>query len=292
MKVKEFLDFLDEPEVIEKIHTIMGLCSNRQNNKTDNEFAGAEAGSDMQIQAAEQQNIIMTQKQQIQDLQGLLQEKETEIAYKNNVINDYAGKNTQQSELINALQQQITMLNAEKEQLSNQLTVAGNDIQDLQQQKLELQQTVEQYKTELEERFADGWQLYQRYFALPERDRQVLTSVFPAECFEAFICGGAKDASLEKIWDEVYRNLSSGNRATAYLLWEIFEYFIKLVNAGRIEGTVYQIDDVQEGDKYDRELHNLTLDSKVQGKVRKVYLSGFSNIYSGRNIRKSIVYVE
>ena len=291
MKVKEFLDFLDEPEVIEKIHTIMGLCSNQQNNKTDNELATAEAGIDMQIQATEQQNVIMTQKQQIQDLQGLLQEKETEIAYKNNVINDYAGKIAQQSELINALQQQITVLNAEKQQLSNELAAVGKDMQALKQQKLELQQTVEQYKAELEERFADGWQLYQRYFALPERDRQVLTSVFPAESFESFICGGAKDASLEKIWDEVDRNLSSGNSSTAYLLWEIFAYFVKLVNAGKTE-MVYQIDDVREGDDYDRELHNLTAGSKVQGKVRQVHLPGFSNIYSGRNIRKSIVYVE
>ena len=291
MKVKEFLDFLDEPEVIEKIHTVMGLCSNRQNNKTQNEPAAAEAGSDMQIQATEQQNVIMKQKQQIQDLQGLLQEKETEIAYKNNVINDYAGKIAQQSELINALQQQITVLNAEKQQLSNELAAVGKDMQALKQQKLELQQTVEQYKAELEERFADGWQLYRRYFALPERDRQVLTSVFPSESFEAFICGGAKDASLEKIWDEVDRNLSSGNSSTAYLLWEIFAYFVKLVNAGKTE-MVYQIDDVREGDDYDRELHNLTAGSKVQGKVRQVHLPGFSNIYSGRNIRKSIVYVE
>ena len=291
MKVKEFLDFLDEPEVIEKIHTIMGLCSNRQNNKTENELAAAEAGIDMQIQATGQQNVIITQKQQIQDLQELLQEKETEIVYKNNVINDYADKNAQQSELINTLQQQISMLNAEKQQLSNELDAVGKDIQALKQQKLELQQTVEQYKAELEERFADGWQLYRRYFALPERDRQVLTSVFPAESFESFICGGAKDASLEKIWDEVDRNLSSGNSSTAYLLWEIFAYFVKLVNAGKTE-TVYQIDDVREGDVYDRELHNLTAGSKVQGKVRQVHLPGFSNIYSGRNIRKSIVYVE
>ena len=291
MKVKEFLDFLDEPEVIEKIHTIMGLCSNRQNNKTENELAAAEVGIDMQIQATGQQNVIITQKQQIQDLQELLQEKETEIVYKNNVINDYADKNAQQSELINTLQQQISMLNAEKQQLSNELDAVGKDIQALKQQKLELQQTVEQYKAELEERFADGWQLYRRYFALPERDRQVLTSVFPAESFESFICGGAKDASLEKIWDEVDRNLSSGNSSTAYLLWEIFAYFVKLVNAGKTE-TVYQIDDVREGDVYDRELHNLTAGSKVQGKVRQVHLPGFSNIYSGRNIRKSIVYVE
>lgn len=291
MKVKEFLDFLDEPEVIEKIHTIMGLCSNRQNNKTENEPATAEAGIDMQIQVTGQQNVIITQKQQIQDLQGLLQEKETEIAYKNNVINDYAGKNVQQTEQINALQQQISMLNAEKQQLSNELVAVGKDIQALQQQNLELQQNVEQCKAELEERFADGWQLFQRYFALPERDRQVLTSVFPAESFESFICGGAKDASLEKIWDEVDRNLSSGNSSTAYLLWEIFAYFVKLVNAGKTE-TVYQIDDVREGDDYDRELHNLTAGSKVQGKVRQVHLPGFSNIYSGRNIRKSIVYVE
>ena len=291
MKVKEFLDFLDEPEVIEKIHTIMGLCSNQYNNKTDNKPAAAEAGSDMQMQTAEQQNVIMTLKQQIQDLQRLLQESETELAYKNNVINDYAGKNAQQSEEINALQQQITVLNAEKQQLSNELAAIVKDMQALQQQKLELQQTVEQYKAELEERFADGWQLYQRYFALPERERQVLTSVFPSESFEAFICGGAKDVSLEKIWDEVDRNLSSGNSATAYLLWEIFAYFVKLVNAGKTE-TVYQIDDVREGDDYDRELHNLTAGSKVQGKVRQVHLPGFSNIYSGRNIRKSIVSVE
>ena len=77
----------------------------------------------------------------------------------------------------------------------------------------------------------------------------------------------------------------------AYLLWKIFEYFLRLANNAKIE-TVYKIDGVKTGDDYDKKIHRLDADSRVQGKVRKVILPGFSNIYNNENIRKTIVHVE
>ena len=195
------------------------------------------------------------------------------------------------------LEDKIALLNKEKAHIENGKADLQRQNETLQQQfesqnsKIKaLEQKLAEESEQLKLRFGEGWALYTEFLQLEASEKQILKSVFPAENFEAFICGGAKDASLEKIWDEVDRNLKN-NTQMAYLLWKIFEYFLRLANNAKIE-TVYKIDGVKTGDDYDKKIHRLDADSRVQGKVRKVILPGFSNIYNNENIRKTIVHVE
>ena len=67
-------------------------------------------------------------------------------------------------------------------------------------------------------------------------------------------------------------------------------YFLNVVNEGKTE-DVYQIDEVSIGDNYDKSIHSIDLNSRVQGTVTRVFLPGYSNIYNGSNVRKSIVRI-
>ena len=301
MKTKEFLELLDEPEVIEKIVKIVMNYKNADNAS----FYDAALKQDNRQEVTElklkieqlQTEINKNLKSQAEFLNNAIEKyniEASETAAKYKKLDENYGQLLAENKY---LEDKIALLNKEKAHIENGKADLQRQNEPLQQQfesqnsKIKaLEQKLAEESEQLKLRFGEGWALYTEFLQLEASEKQILKSVFPAENFEAFICGGAKDASLEKIWDEVDRNLKN-NTQMAYLLWKIFEYFLRLANNAKIE-TVYKIDDVKTGDDYDKKIHRLDADSRVQGKVRKVILPGFSNIYNNENIRKTIVHVE
>ena len=307
MKTKEFLELLDEPEVIEKIVKIVMNYKNANNDS----FYDAALKQDNRQEVTELKLKIEQLQTEITALTETNKNLKSQAEFLNNAIEKYnieasetAAKYKKLDENYGQLlaenkylEDKIALLNKEKAHIENGKADLHRQNETLQQQfesqnsKIKaLEQKLAEESEQLKLRFGEGWALYTEFLQLEASEKQILKSVFPAENFEAFICGGAKDASLEKIWDEVDRNLKN-NTQMAYLLWKIFEYFLRLANNAKIE-TVYKIDDVKTGDDYDKKIHRLDADSRVQGKVRKVILPGFSNIYNNENIRKTIVHVE
>ena len=162
----------------------------------------------------------------------------------------------------------------------------------LEREKSSLQETLRRMREESAQRFERGWELFKQYRNVSEHSRQILRSgVFTRDDdFMSFICGGAQTGSLETLWDSTRECVLKSRQQDAGILWEIFEYCIELVNSSRVQAQ-YSILTVDEGDRFDSDVHTEGPKSRAQGKVIGVYLPGYRNNYNGRIMRKSIVQV-
>ncbi|MDO5295592.1 MAG: hypothetical protein Q4F00_02970 [bacterium] len=168
---------------------------------------------------------------------------------------------------------------------------------ELQQQKNELEDVNEELDNQLQQRFPEGWDLYQRWENLRPASRQRLECLCRQPSFMSFICGGAQDDGLESIWDEMELCLREGAAADLQYLRELFSYAMQLVNASKSEEVYAQADEAA-GQPYDMDRHTPDRSSRAQGRVTRVLLPGYRNLYLERiggrvkMIRKSIVHVE
>ena len=166
-----------------------------------------------------------------------------------------------------------------------------NNIVSLRNESKQMQQKITTQEQQLSERFPEGWELFCAYQNVSQQSRDRLKGVFvKADDFCSFICGGAQDKSLGKIWDEIKSCLSAGNTQDADILWDIFEYAVELVNSAKTE-RIYEIMQVNIGEPFDLDLHTLAAGSRAQGNIREVYLLGYKNVYVGSVEKKSIVSV-
>lgn len=179
-----------------------------------------------------------------------------------NIIADLQNQLAQKEEVIKRLMSKISSLKAELNEKDNLLT----------------------------RRFPIGWKLFLEYKRTSEQTQQLLSGVFAHDVFESFICSGAQDRSIGKIWDVIKNCLSLDKPDDVKILWDIFEYFLNLVNLTKSE-SIYEIMQVNLGEPFDIDLHILSTDSHAQGKIREVKLRGYRNIYNNRIERKSIVSV-
>lgn len=146
-------------------------------------------------------------------------------------------------------------------------------------------------RRELEQRFAQGKELYENLEHVDDYIRSLLDGAIPRKGFEAFIIGLAQDRSLPFVWDAVREAMRKGCETDELtVLWNLFEYSVALVNAGKSQ-DIYAIDDVHEGDVFDVDEHTLVDGSRAQGSITEVVLPGYRNTYSGRIERKSLVRI-
>lgn len=209
------------------------------------------------------------------------------------------------------LEEQIRNAQFKNSRLENSLSQSERSSKDLQNKLAEWQKTftreqqraknlqqdldaaqlkISELEGQLEQRFARGWELFQKYQTIGAHARQLLQGVFTRENFMSFICGGAQSESLEKIWDVLRECVMNSRQHDADILWEVFEYSLELVNSSRAQVS-YSTLPVNVGDRFDSDVHTEAPGSRAQGRVAQVYLPGFRNDYNRRIIRKSIVQV-
>lgn len=182
-------------------------------------------------------------------------------------------------------------LEGQMKQLDTSLEKLRKSAENLKKQTDEMNRKNEEQARMLSQRFPVGWDLFHAYQGVSEQSRRLLGGVFvKADDFTSFICGGAQDRSLEKIWDVIKGCLVQGNTSDADVLWDIFEYDLELVNAAKTE-RIYDIMEAKPGDPFDIDIHALAAGSRAQGNIREVYLLGYKNVYANRVERKSIVKV-
>lgn len=162
---------------------------------------------------------------------------------------------------------------------------------DAQETAATLEAQVRSLKHDRDQRFQQGWTLYQQYDRVSPYIRSLLEGAIPRRGFEAFIVGLAQDRSLGRIWDAVREAmLKSGDAEEVAILWDLFQYSLSLVNQGKAE-DLYAIEDVSPGDAYDLERHTPIGDSRAQGNLTEVFLPGYRNLYNGALERKSLVKI-
>ncbi len=240
--------------------------------------------------ALQKENIAL--KQQIGEYVENLRQAEEERA-------GHAEKEAAYRQMFNDKETEVTRLSDECQrmrdklgELQEQYRASALDVKNLRAQVHDYYLKNDELMKNLQQRFSDGWELFELYQKLTPTVRQILKSgVFVNDKdFTSFICCAAQTDSLTKVWDVAKDSLLNGQKDDAEIIRKIFEYCLTLVNASKVR-LKYEYVAVKEGDRFDANTHEKTEDSKEQGKVSHVYLKGFCNTYSGDILRKSLVSV-
>lgn len=235
-------------------------------------------------------------KNHIQDIESELKGCQRQIINLNGALNEYKqsihdlqDENAKWSNAYETEKQKSSMLSLK---FQNEVEALKQENQRLEQRKNSIEKANKSLQYQLEQRFSRGWELFETYQNVEAHTKQLLhNGVFTQETnFMSFICGGAQISSLEKLWEALRECIMYGQQKDAEILWEIFEYCIELVNSSKTQAK-YEILSVNEGDRFDPDIHTEGPNSMAQGKVLNVYLPGYQNTYNGKIIKKSIVQV-
>lgn len=289
------LELLNDKKVLAKLYSII---DERENNKAMHGFTQNSINEDVRN---EEENNISWWKKFIA-LKNFCEQQKLVIASLQEKINMLENKNQSFEQKLQVVSSNANEWKAKYKGLedsSNKLfSQQKQTISDLQEENENIQTVIKELKNDkkaleikLAESFDAGRSLYESYQSVNSYSKQLLSTVFPRDSFESFICGGAKEKSLEKIWDVTQNCCNNGEGKDANLLYEIFVYFINLVN-NSYDDDVYALISVSEGDVFDSDIHIPYAGSRAQGNVNQVVLPGYMNLLTGNIVRKSVVYVE
>ena len=163
------------------------------------------------------------------------------------------------------------------------------DLENLRRDKKFVEDERDKFKQQLAERFADGWEIYQKFLSIDESARK--NSGLYTKNFEAFICSGAQMKRLESIWESAIESKRAGRINDAEIFWNVFAYCVRLVNAAQGDNII-EILNTQIGERYETDKHSTSgTSSSTQGVVREVILNGYRNNISRKIVKKSNVRV-
>lgn len=237
----------------------------------------------MEETISELNSNLEVERDKVDTITGERDEKQREINQLKQEIGDLNGTIKEKKDNINDLVQQVNKCTENIEKIKKNLGKCENDLNNANEKNEEL-------KGKLQQRFADGWTLYQEISEVSDDRENDLPNVLKCDSFASFICRGAQLQTLEHIWDSAL-SARRANKQYADLFWRIFVYCVKLVNLANGKELI-EILNPQIGDNYDTEQHSTTgTDSKAQGTVRKIILAGYKNVYKKKIEKKSNVCI-
>lgn len=251
---------------------------------------------EMQGKLRQAQEVCINAKNHIQRIEGELQESKDKIIKLSGVLEETQQKShnfqAERDKWNNAYQTEKRNSDTLRVRFQSEIDSLKQENQRLEQRKRSLEKANESLQSQVEQRFSRGWELFEAYQNVSDHTKQILhNGVFTQETnFMSFICGGAQTSSLEKLWDALKECIMYGQQKDAQILWDVFEYCIELVNSSKTQAK-YEILPINEGDRFDSDIHTEGPNSLAQGKVVNVYLPGYQNTYNGKIIKKSIVQV-
>lgn len=287
IKSNALVDFSQETESgIREKNRLLESENNRLKKKID----------EMQGKLRQAQEECLNAKNHIQKVEGELQESKDKIIKLSGALEETQQKShnfqAECDKWNDAYRTEKRNADTLRARFQNEIDSLKQENQRLEQRKRSLEKANESLQSQVEERFSHGWELFEAYRNVSDHTKQILhNGVFTQEKnFMSFICGGAQTGSLEKLWDALKECIMYGQQNDAQILWDIFEYCIVLVNSSKTQAK-YEVLPVNEGDRFDSDIHTEGPNSLAQGTVVNVYLPGYRNTYNGKIIKKSIVQV-
>jgi myosin heavy subunit len=195
-----------------------------------------------------------------------VKEKEEDIDRKEREIIDLESEN-------NRYMKNIEALKGEKKEL----------IETIESKKIELER-VEKENRELNKKVGklDGVEelsrLYENYLKVSEGYRDRLKRLIKDDNVSSFIACCYNIGTMDDLWDSLNVEVRNGNLADAYILRDIFEYFVAQQNK-KYDESLYKLLIPTIGEEFDPTKH-MAINGSSSGKIEEVIFPGYGNMES------------
>ena len=216
-------------------------------------------------------------------LEKEVEDKNREIITLENTIKEKEGINNRLETEKRNLESKNANLHENTEKLNREITRLDNEIQD---KKLEIRE-IEKEKERLNRRLGklDGVEvlqkLYERYLEVSPTYRNRLENLIRTNDVSSFIACCYNIGTMEDLWDSLNVEIRSGNLADAYILRDIFEYFVIQQNK-KYDESLYKLLIPNVGDEFDPTKH-MAIDGKSSGKIEEIVFPGYGTMESKSN---------
>ena len=213
--------------------------------------------------------LVETDKEKIE-----MQQRIKELQAQNTILQEKLvieqNKRKQEQEYTNQLEQQITKIDDRHSMMKKQ---------------------VEEWQmkyTELSDCFEQGMKVFEYYQNLSPVLQSSLSGIFRGNTVERFLFCGVQKQNIELLWDAIKIRVIDENYEEFGELQSIFNYFFHAYNS-TFEKPLYELQSVDENEKFDSEKHMRTAKSRVSGNITAIVFNGYINTNSKKIERKSIV---
>lgn len=212
-----------------------------------------------------------------------IENKNREIVNLGNTITEKVRENDRlENEKIN-LENKNSSLNENIRVLNREVTRLTDEIQE---KKLEIRE-IEKEKEKLNNRLGklDGVEvlqkLYEHYLEVSSRYRNRLEKLVKTEDVSSFIACCYNIGTMDDLWDSLNVEVRNGNLADAYILREIFEYFVIQQNK-KYDESLYKLLIPNVGEEFDPTKH-MAVNGNSSGKIEEVIFPGYGSMESKAN---------
>lgn len=216
-------------------------------------------------------------------LEKEVEDRNREIITLENTIKEKEGINNRLETEKRNLESKNANLHENTEKLNREITRLDNEIQD---KKLEIRE-IETEKERLNRRLGklNGVEvlqkLYERYLEVSPTYRNRLENLIRTNDVSSFIACCYNIGTMEDLWDSLNVEIRGGNLADAYILRDIFEYFVIQQNK-KYDESLYKLLIPNVGDEFDPTKH-MAIDGKSSGKIEEIVFPGYGTMESKSN---------
>lgn len=200
----------------------------------------------------------------------------------------------QQKKAIESLEENIIKKEKEIKILENKNVEYMRDINNLTKEKQSLEEIILNKKVELDEIKQENNELnrkigklngveelsrmYECYLKVSNDYRKRLERLIKFEDISSFVACCYNIGAMDDLWDSLNVEVRSGNLADAYILRDIFEYFVIQQNK-KYDESLYKLLIPNIGEEFDPTKH-MTINGSSSGKIEEVIFPGYGSMES------------
>lgn len=173
----------------------------------------------------------------------------------------------------NSYIENIETLKGEKKELIETIESKKEELERVEKENRELNKKVEKL---------DGVEelsrLYENYLKVSEGYRDRLKRLIKDDNVSSFIACCYNIGTMDDLWDSLNVEVRNGNLADAYILRDIFEYFVAQQNK-KYDESLYKLLIPAIGEEFDPTKH-MAINGSSSGKIEEIIFPGYGNMES------------
>lgn len=198
-----------------------------------------------------------------------IENKSREIINLSNIITEKEKENDSFNEKVRLLNREVTRLESE-----------------IQEKKLEIKE-IEIEKEKLNRRLEKLYgvevlqKLYEHYLKISSGYKNRLENLIKTDDVSNFIACCYNIGTMDDLWDSLNVEIRNGNLADAYILRDIFEYFVMQQNK-KYDDSLYKLLIPNIGEEFDPTKH-MAINGNSSGKIQEIIFPGYGSMESKSN---------